>query len=414
MCSSCAWLERDKGWALPLRELVGQDWYARHEWPAYVQGAILVDYILRKFGPERFLSLYTTCRQATFDDDCRRILGVTVDELDEDCWAEVERGEGPGGYARRWLSSLELGPQVDRASWDRFLSDYFKSMERIAAQYDQVRFTAEWAFATTTANGATSSRRLRYEFKRSGERALLKAKSPYREDVYLAHPEHSVHAERPGAGDAWEIVDEARSTREQSYRKIVREIRRTEPVAGAISPFIGLADGAANRGNSLRMKVAKLEKVSEEGRPWVRVELEECPPGHPVYRRVKVRFAGDDYLQWSAEALAKDGSTWRGDRVVAEQSAEGAQLLLSTHDDARGRDGSSTDGGLTVTERQFGPVPEDEFTPERVFEGAVVQRVADRAAAPEAPAVFSWYLLPIVLGAVSLAGGAGLFAWSRG
>ena len=124
-----AWSERKAGRTYPLRELLGPEWYGRHEWPTYVQGAVLVDYILRKFGPERFLSLYTGCCPATFDDDCERILGVTVDELDEDCWAEVERGVSPRGYDRSWLSSLELGPGVDRALWERFLSDYFKSIE---------------------------------------------------------------------------------------------------------------------------------------------------------------------------------------------------------------------------------------------------------------------------------------------
>ena len=55
---------------------------------------------------------------------------------------------------------------------------------------------------------------------------------------------------------------------------------------------------------------------------------------------------------------------WRGDAVVAVRSAAGVPLLLSVQGEGRGRDGSSTKGGVTVTERQFGPVPEHEFTPD--------------------------------------------------
>ena len=81
----------DDGQGLSLRELTGPDWYNRHHRPAYVQGAVLVDYLLRTYGPERFVTLYATCRRGSFDRDCRRILGVDVDDLDAAYQADIDQ-----------------------------------------------------------------------------------------------------------------------------------------------------------------------------------------------------------------------------------------------------------------------------------------------------------------------------------
>ena len=104
------------------------------------QGASLVNYLLRKYGPERFLKLYTTCQQATFEADCRATLGIGLDELDAAYWADTEqivRRAGPP--ARVWLKSLKLDRNIDPAAWDAFLTDYFAAAERLLAPYDHVR-----------------------------------------------------------------------------------------------------------------------------------------------------------------------------------------------------------------------------------------------------------------------------------
>ena len=67
-----AWNDREKGRSLTLRELVAPDWYWYSGPAAYSQGAPLVNYLLRVYGPERFLKLYTTCQQATFESDLPR------------------------------------------------------------------------------------------------------------------------------------------------------------------------------------------------------------------------------------------------------------------------------------------------------------------------------------------------------
>jgi len=45
-------------------------------------GAPLVAFLVREYGGERFLELCNTCHQKTFDGDCRRVLGVGVDQLE--------------------------------------------------------------------------------------------------------------------------------------------------------------------------------------------------------------------------------------------------------------------------------------------------------------------------------------------
>src|SRR5262249_20997214 len=71
-----AWNDRETGESLSLRELVSPDWYWFSGPAAYRQGAPLVNYLLQMYGPDRFLKLYTTCQQATFDADCRATLGI--------------------------------------------------------------------------------------------------------------------------------------------------------------------------------------------------------------------------------------------------------------------------------------------------------------------------------------------------
>ena len=92
------------------------------------------------YGPERFLKLYTTCQQATFEADCRATLGVGLDELDAAYWAETEQiARRAGPPARRWLKGLKLDPGIDPAAWDAFLADYFAAAARLVAPYDHVR-----------------------------------------------------------------------------------------------------------------------------------------------------------------------------------------------------------------------------------------------------------------------------------
>jgi len=73
---------RAEGKLLSLRELTGPNWYYNSDGPIYVQGCALVDYLLRQFGPQKFLALCNTCTQATFAEDVQRTLGIRLEDLD--------------------------------------------------------------------------------------------------------------------------------------------------------------------------------------------------------------------------------------------------------------------------------------------------------------------------------------------
>jgi hypothetical protein len=57
----------------------------------YFMGGAFADFLLRKYGPDRFVELYLTCRAGTFGEDCRRVLGVDFDTLEQQFWDDVER-----------------------------------------------------------------------------------------------------------------------------------------------------------------------------------------------------------------------------------------------------------------------------------------------------------------------------------
>ena len=74
-----------------LRELTGEAWYRRIDGPVYSVGAPFAAYVLKKYGVERFLRLYFACRPGRFAEACVAELGVELDALESEFWAEAER-----------------------------------------------------------------------------------------------------------------------------------------------------------------------------------------------------------------------------------------------------------------------------------------------------------------------------------
>jgi hypothetical protein len=185
-----AWNDREKGLSLTLRELVGPDWYWYSGPAAYNQGAPLVNYLLRVYGPERFLKLYTTCQQATFESDLQACLGVGLDELDAAYWADIERIVRTGPPARRWLKGLKLDPGIDPAVWDAFLADYFAAAARLVAPFDHVRLTVSFRIERETKAGRDDpyEQTERLSLLRSGPLARVRLRINDHERAILAHP----------------------------------------------------------------------------------------------------------------------------------------------------------------------------------------------------------------------------------
>ena len=83
-----------------LRDLTGPSWYHRIDGPVYSVGGAFVDFILRKYGTERFLRMYFASRPGRFEE-CVAQLGVEFDTLETEFWAEVERLAGNPDPAKR-------------------------------------------------------------------------------------------------------------------------------------------------------------------------------------------------------------------------------------------------------------------------------------------------------------------------
>jgi hypothetical protein len=74
-----------------LRELTGAAWYHRIDGPVYSVGGAFAEFILQRYGAERFLRLYFACRPGRFEEECLAQFGVEFDALESAFWADVER-----------------------------------------------------------------------------------------------------------------------------------------------------------------------------------------------------------------------------------------------------------------------------------------------------------------------------------
>lgn len=189
-----AWNSRAVRDWLPLRELTGPEWVGRHDGPVYWQGAPLVNYLLNRSGPTTFLELYTRCRRRTFAEDCQRILGVTVDELDAQYTADLERlATLDASPQRRRLSRLKLGPKVDPAVWEALLDRYLPAAERLLKPYEHVRLTVDYRLESEDPRRGATAVSSRWTSRRSGDFRSLLIESPEGARAYL----RAAHQGRP-------------------------------------------------------------------------------------------------------------------------------------------------------------------------------------------------------------------------
>ncbi len=378
-----AWndLIRDNG--LSLHQLTGPDWYHRHEWPVYLHGAPLVNFLLDRFGPERFLRLYTTCAKSTFELDCRRILGVDLDELDAAYRADIERRAIEVlPVARRRLERLRLAPGMDAAQWKVFLTDYFVAAERLLAPYRYARVTAVYQNSSTDDHGQKETSFWDMHLSRSGPLASVRSRLPTVERARLAHPTRSVIANRRGPNAPWIVENDSRRTRDQSYQGALGQIDRADMVRAETAVLLALSDDLFGRDHA-GIVVAGFERFTEKGRPIVRVRFEDRSPpdlGTP-WRMASYDLAADDFY------MAKSIRIERGPPTNSTQQSEfeydrhdGLPIVRAAHTTIASSDGSTETLEMTITDRQFGPVPEDTFDPDRFLDGPQVREASEPSA----------------------------------
>lgn len=401
----------EQGSGLTLRQLVGPDWYDRHEWPAYQHGAPLVNLLLRQFGPEKFLELYTTCRRSTFEDDCRRILGLDLDGLDAAFRADLERiAAQHGPIARRRLERLRLDPGVDPVAWKAFVAEYSAAAERLLSPYHHVRMTSVWTRSGTDGRGHAQGGRFEVRLLRSGPFASLRHLNSGRERACLAHPQRSILARRDAPGHPWELEDDSKRTPEQWRRRALDRIDYEDIGHWAAVPLIGLAQSFSMLVRTEQFVIATFERFAEDGRPRVRVRIEDRSPPDwsPPWRAFTLVMAADDHyaaLSARSEGLFQDHRGTHESRFTYDRH-EGLPVLRSSLTEESAPGGARATLELKVIDLRFGPIPEEEFDPDRFLDGPQV--IEDRPD-PARPTILArLYWLPLPIGALGLVVGAAL------
>jgi hypothetical protein len=414
------WEEHKRGRDLTLRELTGPDGYWYSFGPAYVQGAPLVNYLLRRFGPERFLALYTTCDFATFAADCHRTLGVTLDELDTDFWADVEQTvarEGP--HARSTLARLKLDPGVDPAQWKAFVDEYLVAAERLLAPFEHVNMTTEYQFTSTNNQGKVDRQTQHLRLSRSGKLTRVRVESDSGESAYLAHPKKSFEAHRKTPNDPWEIEDGPERDPDRSYRRssnAIDNLYLAKPYKMAAMLLEDAEDLNRRVDTTNNVVVAGLERFTEKGRPLVRIRLENPSINGIVdWRTALLVLAVDQlfaaqYYEYVAPGAAK--VKVRGD--CAYDIHEGIPILRSFQSSATSPDGTISSTQFKVVDRNFEPLPEEEFTLERLLgESAARRMIKPDPHAQEIGTFPRWYQVPLVASLICLVAGLATCFWDR-
>ena len=408
-----AWEGRERGESIPLRELTGPVWYDRHHGPADFQGAALVNYILRKHGHEKFLELFGSCRPRIFADDCQRILGVSLDELDAAYWSEVKQMvEGETTPVAR-LRSLTVQPLVDPAAWNAFVDEYFAATRTLIAPYDQVEMTIERVFNGKDEHGTPETVVHRIVFRRSGDLIAVRGSYPHAGTACLATPAHSFLAFRKDEQAPWEIDDQPRGDPALLYRRVARHIAETEPFSREAAILLAIAGESQLLAKASSFAVTKLERFMEGGHPVVRVRIEDTAPHPTAWRSITIVLAADDNLAArSYDIELPDGSHCaRSSPTTTTPGCPSSARIISRPSITRAR---SATGSTTVVERRLGPVPASEFTEGRLLDGPVVHKPPpsddDRY---KDPATFAdWYRAVLFAGVASLA--CGLVCGFRG
>jgi hypothetical protein len=410
-----AWDDREKGRSLTLRQLVAPDWYWYSGPAAYNQGAPLVNYILRVYGPEAFLKLYTTCQQATFEADCRATLGIGLDELDAAVWADTEQiARRAGPPTRIWLKSLKLDPSIDPAAWDAFLADYFAAAEHLLAPYDHVWLTTVFR-AHSDAQGTQPYHEERQELLRSGPFARLRRTDKWDDLAYLANPDRSIWARRSlrSPDEPWTISEDPHASREQYYRRVLQKIDNQSTIVGEPAVHGGLIllqfpQQHKDAGFSTDYEIVKLQSTTNDGHRLVTLRLRTNPEVKAPYRHDYTCVFDADDLFVVRSVHAEASGRWFEGRY--DYDHQGGRPIF------RALTGTSVDPTppklstrLEVTECRFGPIPESEFAPEsflgRLQPNGIIRKQVEE---PSTAMLLDWYWLAFVGGGISLASGAGL------
>ncbi|NQT14611.1 MAG: hypothetical protein HQ582_17775 [Planctomycetes bacterium] len=364
-----AWSERRDGTLPTLRELFGPHRYAQMDPSAYFYGGPLVEYLLRRFGAEKFFQLYSTCRQETFAADFQRILGLGLDELEAEFWEDADRRihEQLGVIDPSAWSLFDLpdpGP-TDEAAREEFLAHYPEAAEKLRVAYTHARITAEQVSESQEANGAEARPPsiAELEMVRNGDRARFVRRGERATNASVATPNVSFSLKKIPDDDRFHIAQFA-SASPVGYRSTLRRLHGRE---WSLHAAYGIVDWSVLRWLAEPgFRIISVVRSEEDDRELITVHFRNAMlalEGGPLPQAGWFSLCPDDgwaIQEYELHTQSPDGLQWH---VRAEYGAEknGVPALDRVRADWRG--GDQRTGRITtkVKTLEFGPVPDSEF-----------------------------------------------------
>ncbi len=368
---------RDEGRALSLRELTSGDWYGRHQWPVYCEGAPLVNLLLKTYGSERFFELYTTSKKATFADDFKRILGVDLDQVDADLNAQIDAQLSRRGRLGTQLAAIKTASEVNQDAWQKFVDEYIAATKPLLQPYNNARIEAERVYVTREEGKEPNRVVEHYELHRNGPRALLKIDRTGVDETMLATPKESFRLNRADGGQSWEKTDYSDLSPDRARLVVLNAIEGREPARNAATPLFDLAETISGVIDASSFRVKTLERFTVGTQHRLRVRIEDTKPGVPVFfRAAEFVLDVDDHLK-AIEAEYEDREETKGTITFEYDRINDIPMIRSTHGVFPRSKGRTTDTRLNVLKRDFTPIGDDAFDADRLAAGPYVVKKAD-------------------------------------
>jgi hypothetical protein len=385
-----AWERKRRGEVLGLRDLTSDGWYASGDWPVYVFGGALVEFFLDAFGGQRFFELYSTCRRETFAEDCNRILGIDLDELDRRYWSYVEtRVQQLLPQELNPLLTLPLADDVDQEAWRQFAREYADATDRLDAllQQSQVEFSVHRTRAESREQTS------RYEVIHDGRRHWMISNEKGIDCVTCACPERSFLLTRQIGAQAWTPDGwDSQRRRSEDYWAAQRWIRLCRPRDGR---EVFENEFLHHRG-SVDFRVTQFARTAVRDTATVRLQFEyRSSAESPLSTGWFILFPDRSWAMgeyeicrfWGTQQATYRGRMQYADEVETRPFPEVIQLEF---DSPQGHFHET----LIVERRNFKPADDDVFQPETF---GVAASAIDRYYRPP------WFVLaPAVAAPISL------------
>jgi len=188
-------------YAPSLKQLVRPPWAWQQHHPVYDQGGLFVDLLLKAYGGEKFLELYTTCRPETFEADFQRVMAVDFNELERRYNSQV-REWSKGRRIRDQLAKLPLGDEVDADAWRTFV-------ERYAAAVDATDLPAEYEaeIIVEAASAPTEEAQLQERTNRYRDRVVGDSRLIALDDEILCVTDQRAFRLRRQPNQKWQLAE---------------------------------------------------------------------------------------------------------------------------------------------------------------------------------------------------------------